>query len=85
MCIRDSLYWGARAKADLYLDELPRRWAEQHPQFRYTPVLSEPRPEDDWEGGTGWVHEAVTHDYPDLSGHEVYMSGPPLMLSLIHI
>ncbi|MBK8750559.1 MAG: CDP-6-deoxy-delta-3,4-glucoseen reductase [Candidatus Competibacteraceae bacterium] len=74
------LYWGARAKADLYLDELPRRWAEQHPQFRYTPVLSEPRPEDDWEGGTGWVHEAVTHDYPDLSGHEVYMSGPPLMI-----
>ena len=26
------------------------------------------------------MHEAVTHDYPDLSGHEVYMSGPPLMI-----
>ncbi|MCC8999502.1 MAG: CDP-6-deoxy-delta-3,4-glucoseen reductase [Candidatus Contendobacter sp.] len=74
------LYWGARAKADLYLDELPRRWAEQHPQFRYTPVLSEPRPEDDWEGCTGCVHEAVANDYPDLSGHEVYMSGPPPMI-----
>jgi CDP-4-dehydro-6-deoxyglucose reductase len=74
------LYWGVRAKADLYLDELPRRWAEQHPQFRYTPVLSEPRPEDDWKGRTGWVHQAVANDYPDLSGHEVYMSGPPPMI-----
>lgn len=74
------LYWGARAKADLYLDELPRRWAEEHPQFRYTPVLSEPRPEDGWEGRTGWVHEAVAADYPDLSDYEVYMSGPPPMI-----
>jgi len=74
------LYWGARAKADLYLDELPRRWAREQPNFRYTPVLSEPRPEDGWEGRSGWVHEAVAADYPDLSGHEVYMSGPPPMI-----
>ncbi len=74
------LYWGARAKVDLYLDELPRRWTEEHPNFRYTPVLSEPRPEDGCEGRTGWVHEAVAADYPDLSGYDVYMSGPPPMI-----
>ncbi|HAS51816.1 MAG TPA: CDP-6-deoxy-delta-3,4-glucoseen reductase, partial [Gammaproteobacteria bacterium] len=74
------LYWGARAKVDLYLDELPRRWIKEHPEFRYTPVLSEPRPEDDWQERTGWVHEAVAADYPDLSGHDVYMSGPPPMI-----
>ncbi len=74
------LYWGARAKVDLYLDGLPRRWEAEHPNFRYTPVLSEPRPEDGWGGRTGWVHEAVAADYPDLSGHEVYMSGPPPMI-----
>ena len=74
------LYWGARAKVDLYLDELPRRWTKEHPEFRYTPVLSEPRPEDDWQERTGWVHEAVAADYPDLSGHDVYMSGPPPMI-----
>lgn len=74
------LYWGARAKVDLYLDELPRRWAEEQANFRYTPVLSEPRPEDDWAGRSGWVHEAVATDYPDLSGYDVYMSGPPPMI-----
>lgn len=74
------LYWGARAKVDLYLDGLPRRWETEHPNFRYTPVLSEPRPEDGWGGRTGWVHEAVAADYPDLSGYEVYMSGPPPMI-----
>ncbi len=74
------LYWGARAKVDLYLDALPRQWAAEHPHFRYTPVLSEPHPEDAWDGRTGWVHEAVAADYPDLNGYEVYMSGPPLMI-----
>ncbi len=75
------LYWGARAKVDLYLDALPRRWAEEHPQFRYTQVLSEPQPDDHWTDRSGWVHEAVAHDYPDLSGYDVYMSGPPLMIA----
>lgn len=74
------LYWGARAKVDLYLDELPRRWVEDHPDFHYTPVLSEPHPEDGWTGRVGWVHAAVAADYPDLSGYDVYMSGPPPMI-----
>lgn len=74
------LYWGARAKVDLYLDALPHRWMEEQTNFRYTPVLSEPRLEDDWQGRTGWVHEAVTADYPDPSGYDVYMSGPPPMI-----
>jgi CDP-4-dehydro-6-deoxyglucose reductase len=74
------LYWGARAKVDLYLDELPRRWEGEYPNFRYTPVLSEPRLEDGWMGCTGWVHEAVAADYPELSGYDVYMSGPPPMI-----
>ena len=74
------LYWGARSKSDLYLDALPRQWETEHSNFRYTPVLSEPYPEDDWQGRTGWVHEAVATDYPDLSGYNVYMSGPPPMI-----
>jgi CDP-4-dehydro-6-deoxyglucose reductase len=76
---RLHLYWGVRAQRDLYLD-LPQRWAEQHPNFSYTPVLSEPTLTEAWVGRTGWVHEAVAADYPDLSQHEVYMSGPPPMV-----
>ncbi len=74
-------FWGVRAKRDLYLDQLPRAWAENRPGFRYTPVLSEPMAEDRWEGRTGLVHEALLQDYPDLSGFDIYMSGPPAMVS----
>lgn len=75
------LYWGARAKRDLYLPELGAEWAERHPNFIYTPVLSDPVPEDHWTGRRGFVHQAVAEDYPDLSGYEVYASGPPVMVN----
>jgi CDP-4-dehydro-6-deoxyglucose reductase len=74
------LYWGARAGKDLYLDALPRQWAAEQPNFSYVPVLSEARPEDAWTGRTGFVHRAVMDDLPDLSGHEVYACGAPLMV-----
>jgi CDP-4-dehydro-6-deoxyglucose reductase len=74
------LYWGARAKQDLYLNELPEGWLEKYPNFRYTPVLSAPHPDDNWQGRTGWVHETVASDYPDLKNYELYMSGPPEMI-----
>ncbi len=73
------LYWGVRAQRDCYLD-LPQHWSARYPQFRYTPVLSEPAPGEPWAGRTGWVHEAVVADYPDLRQHEVYLSGPPPMV-----
>jgi CDP-4-dehydro-6-deoxyglucose reductase len=74
------LYWGCRARKDLYLDELPRRWAAEQPNFSYVPVLSDPRPEDGWTGRTGFVHQAVMADLPDLSGHQVYACGVPVMV-----
>ena len=75
------LYWGARAKQDLYLDQLPRNWQREHANFRYTPVLSDPLPGDHWTGRTGYVHEAIIADYPDLSAYEIYAGGPPPMIS----
>ncbi|CAK0749382.1 CDP-4-dehydro-6-deoxyglucose reductase, E3 [Gammaproteobacteria bacterium] len=75
------LYWGARARPDLYLDELPRQWTQQYPNFRYTPVLSEPNIADNWEGRTGLVHSAVMTDYPDLSRYEIYACGPPPLVA----
>lgn len=74
------LFWGARARRDLYLHELVLSWAGSHDRFRYTPVLSEPAPEDRWDGRGGWVHEAVVEDYPGLREHEIYASGPPPMI-----
>lgn len=77
------LYWGVRARRDLYLNDLAQAWVREHAHFRYTPVLSGPQPEDPWSGRTGWVHEAVIADHPDLSRHEVYASGPPPMIEAL--
>lgn len=74
------LYWGVRAKPDLYMDGVVKSWVSRHPQLTYVPVLSEPKPEDAWQGRTGWVHEAVAADFPDLAGYDVYLSGPPPMV-----
>jgi len=74
------LYWGVRALRDVYLHALIQSWVEAHGQFRYTPVLSDPAPDDHWDGRRGWVHEAVVQDHPDLAGYEIYASGPPAMI-----
>ena len=74
------LYWGCRSRVDLYLHEWAEQAAQSMPNLRYVPVLSEPRPEDGWRGRTGLVHEAVMQDLPDLSGHQVYACGVPIMV-----
>jgi len=75
------LYWGGRRPKDLYMNELPQKWAAEYPQqFRYVPVISDAFPEDQWSGRTGFVHRAVMQDFPDLSGHQVYACGVPVMV-----
>ncbi|MCC6380266.1 MAG: CDP-6-deoxy-delta-3,4-glucoseen reductase [Burkholderiales bacterium] len=74
------LYWGARARKDLYLPHLPGRWQSEHPQFTFIPVLSDPLPADAWPGRTGFVHRAVMEDFPDLSGYQIYACGAPAMI-----
>ena len=74
------LYWGAKAKVDLYQNALPEQWAAAHPNIRYIPVLSEPAAADAWPGRSGLVHQAVMADFPDLSGHQVYACGAPVMI-----
>ena len=74
------LYWGARRRADLYQHTWCEEAAAAMPQLRYVPVLSEATPDDAWSGRTGFVHQAVMADLPDLSGHEVYACGAPVMV-----
>jgi CDP-4-dehydro-6-deoxyglucose reductase len=78
------LYWGARVRADLYMNALPEEWARTHANFRYIPVLSESLPGDRWTGRTGLVHHAVMEDLPDLSGSQVYACGAPIMVESAH-
>jgi CDP-4-dehydro-6-deoxyglucose reductase len=74
------LYWGCRSLADLYMHAWCVEAARAMPNLRYVPVLSDARPEDDWTGRTGFVHQAVMADLPDLSGHQVYACGAPVMV-----
>jgi len=75
------LYWGGRRPKDLYLNALAQSWAAAHaPQFKYIPVVSDSLPEDGWTGRSGFVHRAVMEDFPDLSAHQVYACGVPIMV-----
>jgi CDP-4-dehydro-6-deoxyglucose reductase len=74
------LYWGARRPADLYLHDWLDTARTLLPQLEYVPVVSDALPEDGWGGRTGFVHEAVMADLPDLSGHQVYACGAPVMV-----
>jgi CDP-4-dehydro-6-deoxyglucose reductase len=74
------LYWGCRTRADLYLHAWAEAAAAHLPNLRYIPVLSEPRADDGWRGRTGLVHHAVMQDLPDLSRHQVYACGAPIMV-----
>ncbi|HHO58648.1 MAG TPA: CDP-6-deoxy-delta-3,4-glucoseen reductase [Thiotrichales bacterium] len=74
------LFCGVRSLRDLYMDETVKDWLGKYANLAYTPVLSEPAVEDNWQGETGFVHESVVKHYPDLSGYDVYLSGPPPMV-----
>ncbi|MEN3297073.1 MAG: CDP-4-dehydro-6-deoxyglucose reductase [Burkholderiales bacterium] len=74
------LYWGGRRPKDLYMQALCEEWARTVPDFKYVPVISNALPEDGWTGRTGFVHQAVMEDLPDLSGYQVYACGAPLMV-----
>ncbi|MGX9776590.1 CDP-6-deoxy-L-threo-D-glycero-4-hexulose-3-dehydrase reductase [Janthinobacterium lividum] len=75
-----TLYWGARRPHDLYMDALCRQWAADLPQFTYVPVVSDALPEDGWSGRTGFVHQAVIADLPDMSAYQVYACGAPIVV-----
>jgi CDP-4-dehydro-6-deoxyglucose reductase len=74
------LYWGGRRPQDLYMDDWVREQAAAMPHLRYVPVVSNAVPEDNWKGRTGFVHQAVLEDLPDLSGHQVYACGAPIVV-----
>nr|WP_216859744.1 CDP-6-deoxy-delta-3,4-glucoseen reductase [Polynucleobacter sp. UK-Mo-2m-Kol15] len=75
------LYWGGRRPSDLYLQTLCQSWARDIPDFKYIPVISDALPEDQWTGRTGFVHQAVMTDHPDMSPYQVYACGAPAMVN----
>ncbi|MBE0474972.1 CDP-6-deoxy-delta-3,4-glucoseen reductase [Rhodoferax sp.] len=75
-----ALYWGGRRPQDLYMMAWVQTKLAELPNLRFVPVVSDALPEDNWQGRTGFVHRAVLQDLPDLSGHQVYACGAPIVV-----
>ena len=78
------LYWGGRRPKDIYMTDLAMQWQQDHPNFSFVPVISDQDSDDIWDGRTGLVHAAVMDDIPNMSEHEVYACGVPVMVEAAH-
>jgi CDP-4-dehydro-6-deoxyglucose reductase len=74
------LYWGVVSEKDLYINELCQSWVEQHENFHYYPVVSDPDTSPGWIGKTGLVGEIALADIKDVTNLTAYVSGGPGMV-----
>jgi propane monooxygenase reductase component len=73
-------YYGARTRKDLFHLEEFEQLSKRLSDFRFIPALSEPSPDDDWDGEVGLITDVVDRLEDDLSGYEGYLCGPPPMI-----
>lgn len=81
---RKVTYWyGGRSKKELFYTDQFRKIEEEFPNFKYNIALSEPLPEDNWDGRKGFIHQVLLDEYlgnhPEPDEVEYYLCGPPLM------
>ena len=82
-----SFWYGARSKREMFYDDDFKAIEKEFPNFSYHVALSEPLPEDNWDGLTGFIHQAVFDNY--LKNHEepeeieYYLCGPPMMIDAV--
>jgi len=78
-----SFWYGARSVREMFYDDHFKKIAEEFPNFTYNVALSEPQPEDNWTGYTGFIHNVILENYlknhPAPEDIEYYMCGPPIM------
>ncbi len=85
---RKITYWyGARSKREIFYEDEFRALEKKFPNFKFNIALSEPMPEDNWTGYTGFIHQVLLDNYlgkldmpEDL---EYYLCGPPMMNSAV--
>lgn len=82
-----SYWYGARSLREVFYEDDFRAIEKDFPNFKFNLALSEPLPEDNWEGYVGFIHQVVLDNY--LSKHaepediEYYLCGPPMMNSAV--
>ncbi len=75
-----TFFFGAREAKDLYYREEFENLAKEHDNFRFVPALSNPSPDDNWTGETGFVHLCMDKYLDKESEKEAYLCGPPVMI-----
>lgn len=75
-----TLYWGGRRPEDLYMSEWVNAQCAAMPNLTYVPVISNAESDDNWRGRSGFVHQAVLEDHPDLSAFQIYACGAPIVI-----
>jgi Na+-transporting NADH:ubiquinone oxidoreductase subunit F len=82
-----TLWYGARSLRELFYAEDFDRLQREHDNFQWCVALSEPRPEDQWQGKTGFIHEVLLEsylkDHPAPEDCEYYLCGPPMMIKAV--
>ena len=81
---RRLTYWyGARSRREIFYADQFDRLEREHENFRWHVALSDPQPEDGWEGATGFIHDVLYEQHirthPEPEDCEYYLCGPPLM------
>jgi propane monooxygenase reductase subunit len=77
---RATFYYGARSRRDLCFEPELRALEQALPDFRYIPALSEPAPDDGWDGETGLITDVVKRLAGNVAGAHAYVCGPPPMV-----
>jgi Na+-transporting NADH:ubiquinone oxidoreductase subunit F len=82
-----SFWYGARSKREAFYAEEFDELEKKNPNFKWYLGLSEPLPEDNWDGPTGFIHQILYENYlkdhPAPEDCEYYLCGPPLMNSAV--
>ena len=83
-----SFWYGARSKREVFYEEDFRGIERDFENFSVKIALSDPQPEDNWDGYTGFIHQVVLDHYldkhEDPTEIEYYLCGPPLMLGAVN-
>jgi Na+-transporting NADH:ubiquinone oxidoreductase subunit F len=85
-----SFWYGARSWREMFYIEEFNRLQEENDNFKWSIALSDPLPEDNWTGYTGFIHatlsEEYLNDHPAPEECEYYLCGPPMMnAAVIHM
>jgi len=82
-----SFWYGARSRRELFYEEEFREIEKEFSNFTFHIALSEPKPEDNWQGYTGFIHQVILDhylkDHPEPEENEYYLCGPPLMTDAV--